>query len=88
MIVGMISNIVPPFSYRLQILSILFQRGILTNDKKGDLEIQPVQLIKKTGNENIEVGRILLPTVITVGSHVGPFIVQIQRNSCQRFIFF
>src|SRR5690606_31648872 len=59
-----IANLVAGISYRTQGSMIFFAGSILTNDKKGNLQVPLLQKIQHTRHDNIKICRELFPVWI------------------------
>src|SRR5690606_28374858 len=66
---------------------ICFAGSILTNDKKGNLQVPLLQKIQHTRHDNIKIWPALLPVWIPVRFQIRPLVIQIKRQACQGFVF-
>jgi hypothetical protein len=60
---------------------ILRERSILTHDKEGDSNASLAKEREGAWNHNVQVGGKTLPPWISVGFHIRPLVVQVQRET-------
>jgi hypothetical protein len=61
------------------------RRRVLPHDEKSDAPLKPLQEIQHAGNNEIQIGWERLPIGISVGLHVRPLVVEVQRQAAERF---
>ena len=66
-------------------LPVFFERCVLANDKKRDFELEGIEAFEDPGDERLEVRGEFFPAGIAVRFHIGPLVVQVDRQTGEWF---
>ena len=80
-----VADLMPGRRDPLQRLVIFVQGRVLTDDEHGDVQIPLSQEIKEPRHHDVQVRRERIPPGIAVGFHVGPLVVQVEREAGDLF---
>ena len=78
MLERVIADFVSSCGDRSQRLKVFFALSILPDNKDRHLEALFVQRLQKSRNNEIQIGRLLIPTCVAMSLHVRPFVVEIE----------
>ncbi len=78
----MLETVVSDFMARIRdlckVLMVFFQRRVLANNKEGYFQIPICKEPKYARNNDIQIGREVLPIGIAMSLHIGPLIVKVE----------
>ena len=61
--------------------AVLLERGVLADDEEGDREPPFGEEGEDSRHDGVEIGRMRLPAGVAVRLHVGPLVVEVQREA-------
>jgi hypothetical protein len=80
-----VSDLVAGHSDRTQLFSVLLQRCVLADDEERDLEIPLGEKMENPRHRDLEIGGEGLPAEVAVGLHIGPLVIEVQRETRNGF---
>src|SRR6266446_756512 len=83
MVEGMITYLMSCLRDLRKCFMITFKRSILPDNKESNLQIETLQKNNYSWNNYVEIGRKRLPAGITMGLHIRPLVVEVQRKACE-----
>src|SRR5215471_8626680 len=83
---GMVANLVLSRSDACKGLSVLVEHGVLPDDEKGNGQIPLFEEMQHTGDQDVEIRGKRVPTRIPVCLHIGPLVIEVQRQAGYRFV--